>query len=284
MHDRPTAWWLQTLQRRRSRTETTLGKAPLHFATPAAQDAAIRFFNAALRAEESGQAQAYGLAESLAASDPDLAEVLQLYGDEEGWHRELLLEFLSRLGGTVRPMGRVTRALYQVYGRAKRMESIVLTNLMFETIGSTTYRMALRNVQDEEARKMLTILTRDEAFHVPLNVHFLRRVLVGKSAADRLRLFVLYRLVFVSLLLLPLASRPKAGAFDDLSVAELSRGYGRELARVFSSAPDLGLPPPWLLLPLIGVGPADAAKAHSPTSARAAEAAADRSHLQVSAL
>lgn len=284
VHDRPTAWWLQTLQRRCSRTETTLGKAPLRFATIAAQDAAIRFFNAALRAEESGQAQAHGLAESLAASDPELAEVLQLYGDEEGWHRELLLEFLSRLGGTVRPMGRVTRTLYQVYGRAKRMESIVLTNLMFETIGSTTYRMALRNVQDEEARKMLTILTRDEAFHVPLNVHFLRRVLVGKSAADRLRLFVLYRLVFVSLLLLPLASRPKAGAFDNLSVAELSRGYGRELARVFSSAPDLGLPPPWLLLRLIGVGPADAAKAHSPTSAQAAETAADRSHLRVSAL
>ena len=38
------------------------------------------------------------------------------------------------------------------------------------------------------ARRMLTILTRDEAFHVPLNVHFLRRVLArDPSALPRLR-------------------------------------------------------------------------------------------------
>jgi hypothetical protein len=284
VNDRPTAWWLDTLERRRARTETSLGTQPLKFSAARVQEAAVRFFNAALRAEESGRSQAHALADELGATDPELAKVLQLYGDEECWHHELLLEFLKRMGGEVRPMGRVTRVLYRIYGRAKRMESIVLTNLMFETIGSTTYRMALRNVKDAEARKMLTILTRDEAFHVPLNVHFLRRVLVGKSAVERARLFLLYRLVFLSLLVLPLASRPKAGAFDELSVAELSRGYGRELARVFSSAPDLGLPPPWLLLRLIGVRPADVARAASPTSAYAAAAAADRSYLQVSAL
>ncbi len=284
VNDRPTSWWLQTLKRRRTRTEAGLGTAPIRFDSALVQDAAVRFFNAALRAEESGQSQAHALARSTRAEDPELAEVLQLYGDEEGWHRELLLDFLKRLGGEVRPMGRVTKTLYSVYARARRMETIVLTNLMFETIGSTTYRMALRNVEDEQARRMLTILTRDEAFHVPLNVHFLRRVLADKSKWQRWRLFLIYRLLFASLLALPLASRPKAGAFDGLSVLKLSRGYGRELARVFSASPDLGLPPPQLMLWLLGVRQGDVQRAESPTGADAAARAADRSHVQVSAL
>ena len=80
-------------------------------------------------------------------------------------------------------MGKVTRTLYRLYGRAERMETIVLANLMFELIGSTTYRLALRNVHHPAARQMLTILTRDESFHVPLNVHFLRHVLSRADAA-----------------------------------------------------------------------------------------------------
>jgi hypothetical protein len=152
------------------------------------QKAAIKFFNAAFRAEESGLRQAHELATEVAAWDATLADVLRLYGNEEGWHRQLLTEFLPYLGGDVEPMGRVTRTLHALYGRARRMETIVLTNLMFETIGSTTYRMALANVTHPAARQMLTILTRDEAFHVPLNVHFMVRVLEGKSAWARLRL------------------------------------------------------------------------------------------------
>ncbi len=88
--------------------------------------------------------QAHTLADEVAEWDPDLAECLRLYGDEEGWHRKLLTQFLAYLGGEVKPMGRVTGTFYKVYGRAKRIETIVLTNLMFETIGSTTYRLALR--------------------------------------------------------------------------------------------------------------------------------------------
>src|SRR6185369_5987898 len=101
----------------------------------------------------------------------------RLYGNEEGWHRELLTQFLSFIGGEIRPMGRVTGTFYKLYGRAKATETIVLTNLMFETIGSTTYRLALRRARYPAVRHMLTILTRDESFHVPLNVHFLRETL-----------------------------------------------------------------------------------------------------------
>ena len=70
------------------------------------------------------------------------------------------------------------------------METIVLTNLMFETIGATTYRLALRSVKQPLARQMLTILTRDESFHVPLNVHFLREMLARHPGRSRLRLKV----------------------------------------------------------------------------------------------
>ncbi|MEZ4226861.1 MAG: ferritin-like domain-containing protein [Polyangiaceae bacterium] len=282
--DRPTAWWLATLERRRDHGDAGLGDGAIDLALPEVQEAAVRFFNAALRAEESGQSQAHALADALSDVDAELARTLRLYGDEEGWHRELLIDFLARLGGSIRPMGRVTRVLYKGYARAKRMETIVLTNLMFETIGSTTYRMALRNVTQPTARRMLTILTRDEAFHVPLNVHFLRRVLDGKSQRERRRLRLVYWLLFASLLALPLASRPKAARFDGLSVLDLSRGYGRELARVFSAAPDLELPPPWWLLALIGVSRQDADRGVSPTTATAAERAAEREHVAVHTL
>src|SRR5690606_16900690 len=125
------------------------------------------------------------LADDVEEWDATLAEVLRLYGEEEGWHRALVTEFLSYLGGTVEPMGRVTKLLYRLYARAQRMETIVLVNLMFETIGATTYRMALSNIEHPAARQMLTILTRDESFHVPLNVHFLRLVLERQPESRR---------------------------------------------------------------------------------------------------
>jgi hypothetical protein len=251
--------------------------APIDFASDVERRAAQKFFNAAFRAEESGIHQAHELADTVRSWDPELAEVLRLYGNEEGWHRELLTEFLGELGGQVEPMGRVTRTFYKVYARAKRMDTIVLTNLMFETIGSTTYRIALGNVAEPATRRMLTILTRDEAFHVPLNVHFLRRVLEREpTALPRLRLFV-------SLVLLPLASRPKAKAFDRIETRDLMRAYALELGRLFSREHDLALSPPRPFLWLLGISPRELTHgaALSPTSVEAAELAVERDDVTV---
>ena len=285
---RPTSWWLATLRRRRQRLydDKLELRQPISFCSERERRAAIKFFNAAFRAEESGLRQAHELADEVATWDPDLAEVLRLYGDEEGWHRELLTEFLAHLGGGVEPMGRVTRTLYRLYGRAKRMETIVLTNLMFETIGATTYRLALSNVTYPEARRMLTILTRDESFHVPLNVHFLRRVLSRQGPARRRRLRVIYTLLFYTLVALPLASRPKAKAFDRIDALTLARAYASELGRLFAREPDLELPPPSLLLALLRVDREALTRedALSVTSVEAAERAADRESVVVTAL
>lgn len=255
------------------------------FETDAELRAAIKFFNAALRAEESGIRQAHELAGDVAEWDAELSEVLRLYGNEEGWHQELLQEFLRELGGEVQPMGRVTRALYKVYARAKRMDTIVLTNLMFETIGSTTYRMALANVSQPAVRRMLTILTRDEAFHVPLNVHFLRRVL-ERDPSGLPRLKRLYLLLFASLTLLPLASRPKAQAFDHIETRALMRAYALELGRLFAREHDLQLAPPRLFLRLLGIHPDELTRGAetSPTSVEAAARAVDREQVTVTAL
>lgn len=285
--ERPTEWWLGVLRRRSERlSEETLDLSqPIVFQSAEEQRAAVKFFNAAFRAEESGLRQAHELAAEVEEWDPALAEVLRLYGDEEGWHRQLLTEFLGYIGGEVQPMGRVTRLLYRLYGRAERMETIVLTNLMFETIGSTTYRMALARVRHPQARQMLTILTRDEAFHVPLNVHFLRRVLGRKSSYSRLRLQAIHRLLFLSLVALPLASRPKAFAFDRIGRLDLMRGYARMLAGLFAREPDLGLTAPPLVMRLLGLGNADIdAEGLAATSVQAAERAAERSHVAVRAL
>jgi hypothetical protein len=283
---RPTAWWRSALERRRrhmSEPEPALERPS--FASDEERQAALKFFNAAYRAEESGIRQAHELADEVASWDPELAEVLRLYGDEEGWHQALLTEFLRELGGQVQPMGRVTRTFYKIYARAKRMDTIVLTNLMFETIGSTTYRLALGNVSQPAARRMLTILTRDEAFHVPLNVHFLRRVLArDPDALPRLRR--LYRLLFSSLVLLPLASRPKAFAFDRIETRTLMRAYALELGRLFAREHDLSLAPPSLVLRLLGISPDELLPGRdlSPTSVEAAERAVDREDVVVTAL
>lgn len=286
--DRPTAWWLATLKRRaETRTDDVLhlGDAIL-FDTDEERRAALKFFNAAYRAEESGLSQAHALASKLIDSDPELSETFKLYGDEEGWHRELLTEFLGHLGGGVQPMGRVTTLLYRLYARAERAETILLTNLMFETIGSTTYRMTLGRIKHPAFREMLTILTRDEAFHVPLNVHFMKRALEGTTPATILRLRLAFSFMFVALVCLPLASRPKSRAFDHLDTLELSRAYARELARVFAREPGLPLEPPRWLLSLLGLD-LNAIKGSdeaSVTSVDAAERAARRDDVQIGAL
>jgi hypothetical protein len=287
--ERPTSWWLDVLRRRAGKMHEGYSEPdpPVVWQSPGEREAAIRFFNAAFRAEESGLTQAHQLSGAVAQWDPDLAEVLRLYGNEEGWHRELLTAFLERIGGTVLPMGRVTRTFYRLYARAERMETIVLTNLMFETIGATTYRLALRNVENPAVRRMLTILTRDESFHVPLNVHFLRQVLRRSSDENKRRLRRLYRLLFVSLVLLPLASRPKAKAFDRIGTLELARAYAEQLAGLFERERDLDFPPPRLLMLALGVGrrqSAAAASAVATTSIEAAERAADRDAVVIEPL
>jgi hypothetical protein len=240
---RTTSFWLHALERRATRSEEPDFDEPITWSSDAEQRAAVKFFNAALRAEESGLRQAHELAGDVASFDPELAEVLRLYGNEEGWHKHLLETFLERIGGSVQPMGPVTRVFYSAYARAKRMETIVLTNLMFETIGATTYRLALKNVRHASARRMLTVLARDEAFHVPLNVHFLREV-VRRDPSAKKRLARVHALLFSSLLLLPFASRPKARAFDGIARRDLVRAYARALGGLFVHEPELGLSPP----------------------------------------
>jgi hypothetical protein len=285
---RDTEWWLTQLRRRRERmSEEKLDlSSPVEWANDLERAAAVAFFNAAFRAEESGLRQAHELASEAEAMDPQLAECLRLYGDEEGWHRGLLTEFLEHIGGEIKPMGRVTSTFYRLYGRAKRMETIVLVNLMFETIGSTTYRMALRRVKHPAVRQMLTILTRDESFHVPLNVHFLRQALRGKNAATMRRLRFWYQLTFVALVASAYASRRRAKPFDTIEFRDLARAYAEHLGALFAREDDLGFEPPRVLLRMLGIdreGLADGEAART-VGIEAAIAAVDRTQVAVTAL
>lgn len=287
--DRPTEFWLRLLKQRRERMydETLDLSTPIEWECEEERQAAIAFFNAAFRAEESGLRQAHEIAGDIAAWDPELAETLRLYGDEEGWHRELLTQFIAWLGGEIRPMGRVTRKFYKLYGRAKRPETIVLVNLMFETIGATTYRLSLRSAKQHPAiRQMLTILTRDESFHVPLNAHFLRRVLAHQrpSLFGRLRLQTIYHVLSFALTGLAAASRETAARFDRITFHTLARAYIEHLGRLFVHAEDLGFVPSRLLLRQYGLSRADLEDHDDVLSVEAAERNADRSKVVVEAL
>jgi hypothetical protein len=246
---------------------------PIAFGSDEEREAAIAFFNAAFRAEESGLRQADALSKDVRRWDPQLAECLELYGAEEGWHRRLLTHFLEWMGGEVRPMGRTTRTFYGLYRRAERMESIVLVNLMFETMGATTYRLALRRVKHPVVRQMLGILTRDESFHVPLNVHFLRQAL-ARAPGSRPRLRALYHATFFALVASTVPSRRRAGRFDTIPTSVLSRAYAEELARLFLEEADLELEPSKLLLMAFGLDRDSLLRSPSPVSLEAAERAA----------
>src|SRR5262245_4593862 len=93
---RPSAWWLDVLERRAEKmhSETLDLSRPIEWSSDEERQSAFKFFNAAFRAEESGLRQAHELASEVATWDPTLSRVLELYGNEEGWHRELLTEFL----------------------------------------------------------------------------------------------------------------------------------------------------------------------------------------------
>ncbi len=133
---RPTSWWLDTLKKRAERMydeHLDLSK-PVTFESDEERLACIKFFNAAYRAEESGLAGAHKLAEEVREWDPELAECLVLYGNEEGWHKELLDEFLAHIGSGPTEMGRMVKGFYTSYAKAERMETIMLTNLMSEPI------------------------------------------------------------------------------------------------------------------------------------------------------
>jgi hypothetical protein len=288
-HDRPTSFWLRLLRQRRERMndEKLDLSTPIEWESPEEQAAAVAFFNAAFRAEESGLRQAHEIADEVARWDPELAEALRLYGDEEGWHRGLLTEFIAYLGGTIKPMGPTTRTFYKLYAQAKKHETIVLTNLMFETIGATTYRLALRTAKPRPAvRQMLTILTRDESFHVPLNVHFLRRILAheGTQPGTRPDLRGLYHLLTASLMASAAASRRRAKRFDHIPFGTLAKAYAEHLGRIFVHADDLGFTPSRTLLATVGLRRKDLLGHADVLSVEAAERAADRSTVVVSAL
>jgi hypothetical protein len=275
-----------------------MSKETLDFSTPVVweseeeQRGAIAFFNAAFCAEESGLRQAHELADDVRSHDPELADALRLYGEEEGWHRELLTQFLARIGGTVRPMGPTTRTFYSLYQRAERMETIVLTNLMFETIGATTHRIALRTARPQPViKQMLTILTRDESFHVPLNAHFLRRVFAHDRERDpkqtrqvKRRSQLLYHVLTGALVASAAASRRRALTFDRIPFPLLARSYAGALTRLFEQAPDFGLAPLPGLMTLLHMAGERKVAGEDPLSVRAAEAAVERENVIISAL
>jgi hypothetical protein len=284
---RPTSWWLKTLQQRReSMYDDEEALLPVEFNSDEERRACISFFNAALRAEESGSSQAERLAGEVAAWDPDLAECLRLYGQEEQWHRGLIEQFLGGIGGEVQPLGGLTGFFYRSYARARDLETIMLTNLMFEVIGSTTYRIALGRVKHPGVRKLLTILARDESFHVPLNVHFIREMRRHRQSGWRQNVWLhsVYHVVFWMLLASAKASRRVAEKFDGISFAELSRAYAENLARLFVNEADLRFEPPRLALKLFALDRGELVTGENILSAAAAEAAARRSDVEVSVL
>jgi hypothetical protein len=139
---------------------------------------------------------------------------------------------------------------------------------------------------------MLTILTRDEAFHVPLNVHFLRETLKHTRARDagnaesRRRMKIIYNVLFAALLGSSAASRRRAQKFDKIPFKELSTAYAEQLGRLFLHESDLDLTPPSVLLRLCGLDREELVRSGDPSvvSVEAAEAAVERDQVNVTAL
>jgi hypothetical protein len=131
---------------------------------------------------------------------------------------------------------------------------------------------------------MLTILTRDESFHVPLNVHFLRAALArAPGLATRLRLRAIYHATFVGLVASTARSRKRAERFDRIAQPVLARAYAEQLARLFLEEADLGLAPSWALLRAFDLDSQKLLRTPSPVSVEAAERSAERENVVVEA-
>jgi hypothetical protein len=131
---------------------------------------------------------------------------------------------------------------------------------------------------------MLTILTRDESFHVPLNVHFLRRILEHERVDSPLRLRAVYHTLSVALAASAAASRRRAKKFDNIPFKTLARAYTEQLGRLFVHADDLGFEPSRALLYAFGIRRRDLDNHDDIISAEMAERAADRRNVIVEAL
>ena len=132
---------------------------------------------------------------------------------------------------------------------------------------------------------MLTILTRDESFHVPLNVHFLRRIL--EHAGVRARSAACGRSTTCSRQRSWPRRRQADGArsaFDHIPFKTLARAYAEHLGRLFIHADDFGLEPSRALLATVGLRRSDLLGEDDVLSVQAAERAADRTQVVVSAL
>jgi hypothetical protein len=97
---------------------------------------------------------------------------------------------------------------------------------------------------------------------------------------------VIFHLLFFSLVALPIFSRPKAQAFDGMSVRDLARGYAEQLGSLFLNEPELALTPPGWFLRALSIDPDELIKGEAPgvSSVEAAEKAASREAVQVTAL
>jgi hypothetical protein len=131
---------------------------------------------------------------------------------------------------------------------------------------------------------MLTILTRDESFHVPLNVHFLRRILERAPPGALARLRPLYHGLTAALMASAYASRRRAKLFDNIPFKTLASAYAEHLGRLFFHAEDFGLEPSRLLLATVGLRRGDLRGHEDMLSVEAAEKAADRTQVFVEAL
>ena len=89
---RPTSWWLEMLKRRAERMydeKLDLSK-PVEFSSDEERTGLHRLLQRGVPGRGVGPRGAHKLAEEVREWDPELAECLVLYGNEEGWHRELL--------------------------------------------------------------------------------------------------------------------------------------------------------------------------------------------------
>jgi hypothetical protein len=119
---------------------------------------------------------------------------------------------------------------------------------------------------------------------VPLNVHFLRRIVAHAEPGSLERLRPLYHVLTASLMASAAASRRRAKRFDRIPFRTLARAYAEHLGRLFVHADDLGFTPSRALLATVGLRREDLAGRYDVASVEAAEKAADRSRVIVESL
>ncbi|MDQ2919730.1 MAG: ferritin-like domain-containing protein, partial [Verrucomicrobiota bacterium] len=107
--------------------------------------------------------------------DPNYANALALFIDEEKEHARLLEQLVRRFGGAV-IRAHWTHFVFRLVRRAFGLKFEIQVLVIAEIVGTAYYRVLSRRTRDPVLEEVCALVLRDEAKHIAFHVDWLRMI------------------------------------------------------------------------------------------------------------